>query len=165
MSVDTKERKKASIGASALAWWNALEHDPGDRAELRRCGTAAEAVFCPATHRLARRFAADGCQVSRSVLPWIAMALPHVREHVREHLVDGMIGPDAKRPRVSPLRFRRLLHASGRDTLIPSLIRVLRMLDGRANAAELAEAIAYWGDNVKKNWAFAYYEKIKVQQP
>ena len=35
--------------------------------------------------------------------------------------------------------------------------RLARMSQGKLNVRDLANAILYWGDNVKKRWIFDYY--------
>ena len=62
------------------------------------------------------------------------------------------------RARVSGLRFRRLLKISDREELYQPLIRIVRLLGGQANILSLADDIYFWGENVRKNWAYAYYE-------
>jgi len=61
-------------------------------------------------------------------------------------------------PMVSELRFRRLLQ---RDTvdIYPAMIRILRMLKGSADIHDLAGSVFFWGDNVKKRWAYAYFPR------
>jgi CRISPR system Cascade subunit CasB len=161
MNVEAEKQEK-TVGQVALAWWSGLEHDHGGRAELRRCARAAEAVFCPQTHRLGRALKENGVPVAASVFPWMAIALSHVREHAAgTSLVAAMIGPDAKHPVLSTMRFRRLLGAASRADMVALIVRLTRMLGGHVNVPELAEAVHYWGDEVKRRWAFAYYEKVK----
>ena len=35
--------------------------------------------------------------------------------------------------------------------------RLVHQMNGRANVADLADAILYWGDSVKEKWIFDYY--------
>ncbi len=161
MNVEVEKQEK-TVGQVALAWWNGLEHDPGGRAELRRCARAVEAVFCPQSHRLGSALRENGVPVAASVFPWMAIALSHVREHTAgTSLVAAMIGPDASHPVLSPIRFRRLLGAASRADMVILVVRLIRMLGGRVNVAELAETVNFWGDDMKRRWAFAYYEKVK----
>jgi CRISPR system Cascade subunit CasB len=57
---------------------------------------------------------------------------------------------------VSELRFRRLLQCD-RKKLYGSLIRILRLLDDTADLYDLAESVYFWGESVKKIWAYAYF--------
>mgnify|MGYP000860977718 FL=1 len=60
--------------------------------------------------------------------------------------------------RVSGLRFRRLLATPERDQLLSPLVRALRLTGGRANLLEIARSAFFWGDRVRKRWAYDYYE-------
>ena len=59
-------------------------------------------------------------------------------------------------PVVSELRFRRLIQRDRADLYV-SMIRVLRMLGNKANLHDVANSVYYWGDKVKRDWAFAYF--------
>ncbi len=63
------------------------------------------------------------------------------------------------RPVVSELRFRRLLRMP-RAELYRPMIRILALLDHQANLYELAESMFWWGPNIQKQWAFAYFPKL-----
>ena len=61
MSTSYLRFDKGSPELQALdAWWQSLDDNRGDRAELRRCGTLAEVVFTPAYHRLRQRLCRCG---------------------------------------------------------------------------------------------------------
>lgn len=53
-------------------------------------------------------------------------------------------------------RFRRLLQ-SRPENLMESMRRLVRMAKGNVNVRDLSHAVLYWGDNVKKDWIFKYY--------
>jgi len=59
-------------------------------------------------------------------------------------------------PKVSELRFRRLLQRE-RDDLYGAMIRILQKLDQTANLPDLFNSVFYWGDPVRKRWAFEYF--------
>jgi len=40
------------------------------------------------------------------------------------------------------------------------MIRVIRLLRGEVNIYSLAESTYFWGDDVRKRWAYEYYENI-----
>ena len=59
---------------------------------------------------------------------------------------------------VSELRFRRLIQCERGDHLYRYMIRIIRILaQDNINIFELANSIYYWGDNIKKSWAFDYF--------
>jgi len=61
---------------------------------------------------------------------------------------------------VSDLRFRRLLKCRTPDELYPALRRVVGLLKNhnlRADVMSLAQSVFYWGENMRKEWAYEYY--------
>lgn len=58
---------------------------------------------------------------------------------------------------VSGLRFRRLLKCQTPEELYPMLRRVIRLLNNRADLYSLASDILYWGEEVRKQWAYDYW--------
>ena len=63
---------------------------------------------------------------------------------------------DDRSAHLSEARFRRLLQTDARD-LMEQMRRVVRLNKGKANVENLAAAILYWGDRVRKEWIFQYY--------
>jgi CRISPR system Cascade subunit CasB len=141
-------------------WWKGLDDSRGERAELRRAATPIEVAFCPAFHLLLhafRRFTSP----APSSLAIVAGILAHVKQHDPAGVFAAqMARPKAgsERARVSGLRFRRLLKISEREELYQPLIRTLQLLGGQTNIFSLADDIYFWGPDVRKNWAYAYYE-------
>ena len=67
---------------------------------------------------------------------------------------------DSKKPRVSQIRFQRLLKIDNDDCdkKYEMMIRIIRILDYEADIPSLANGIYWWNERTKKEWAFAYYE-------
>lgn len=160
MSVNFKP--DAPLGEKLTEFWQELEEDKGARAQLRRCKTPEEVVMVPAFHRLCRhlrplmKHEREGWEMRIAA---IAGLLAHVRKlDSRKTLAEQMAEkrPGGDSPIVSELRFRRLLQRDRQD-LFTALIRVLGLLDKRANPFDLARAVYYWGDKERKRWAFAYF--------
>ncbi len=61
-------------------------------------------------------------------------------------------------PVVSGLRFRRLLKCQTLEELYPMLRRTLPLLNNRADLYSLANDVLYWSEDVRKQWAYDYYE-------
>ena len=153
--------KDDPLAEAVRQWWKDLEHDPGGRAELRRCRTTMEVAFCPAFHRLRFALKAVGNFSSES-LAAVAGILAHVREDrpglpLAENMAQKKPGGDTCR--VSGLRFRRLLKIEDRAELHAYLVRLLGLMDKKADVAELAETVIYWGPGRRKSLAYAYYDK------
>ncbi|MCI0508192.1 MAG: type I-E CRISPR-associated protein Cse2/CasB [Gammaproteobacteria bacterium] len=166
---------ESTAGKVLAGFWDELRKDNGARAELRRCKTATDVMMTPVFHRLCVRLK----PVLSSVSGWeeriaiITGLISHLNRESAQVLkagvarsesdIESFIRPMADlkgdRPLVSELRFRRLLQRDVGD-LYPALIRILRMVDGKTNLYGLAESVFYWGDNVKKRWAFAYFPRV-----
>lgn len=149
-----------------LDWWQGLDQARGDRAELRRAVTPTEVAFCPAFHRLLHALKPVTAVYPES-LATVAGVLVHVKEHNdKSTFAVQMATPKSgsDRARVSSLRFRRLLKIADRSELYQPLIRTVHLLGGQANLVSLADDVYFWGDRVRKNWAYAYYEKAPSEK-
>ncbi|MHB1047203.1 MAG: type I-E CRISPR-associated protein Cse2/CasB [Thermoanaerobaculia bacterium] len=150
--------------AILLRWWADLSRRRGERAELRRASTPAEAIFCPAYHRLLGELRNAGHLPGASAAAGLAIVAALVA-HVETNAPSGSFARQMAEPagsqrgaRVSGLRFRRLLAVPDREQLLPALVRALRLTGGRANVLEMARSAFFWGDAVRKRWAYDYYE-------
>lgn len=164
MRIDFRPGKPA--GDIFADWWQGLQHDPGARARLRRCRSPAEVMLEPGFHRLLNRFATLAARNGDTLgegdigrLAAIAGLLAHVSTPASKSLAEQMAEPKAGRPVLSPLRFRRLLKEPFED-FFPAMVRVIRLLDKKANVRDLAESVFYWGDKVRRRWALAYFPKV-----
>jgi len=162
-------------------WWQSLEEQRGERARLRRCKRVDDVVFCPAYHRLLHRLLQAGYKVSRERLAAVAGLLSHVKEDRvgpadpkgeatrrtsgMANIADRMAtAHQGEPPAVSEIRFRKLLETTDfRDIFVP-MVRVLQLLNGAAELHSLADSILWWGDNVRKQWAYAYFARLDSQK-
>ena len=148
-------KKDAPATGILTRWWQGLENDKGTRAELRRCDSPEKVMFHPAFPRLCRQLE----PLLREEWNWqlrlaaVVGLLSHVRQTTGQNLAYQMAGNP---PQVSELRFRRLLQRD-REDLYGAMIRVLQMLDHTANLPDLMSSVFYWGDFVRKHWAFDYF--------
>ncbi len=136
-------------------WWQSLENNKGTRAELRRCDTPEKVMFHPAFPRLCHRLEPLlGKEWNwQPRLAAVIGLLSHVRSTTGQSLAYQMAGNP---PQVSELRFRRLLQRES-DNIYGAMIRILQMLDHTANLPDLMVSVFYWGDAVRKRWAFDYF--------
>ena len=152
-----------------LSWWKGLDQDRGERSSLRRAASPAEVVFCASFHQLLTQMRAHGYALGptdASALAAVAGLATHVKFHVGEiSLAQQMATPKSRGggARVSGLRFRRLLAISNRDELYPMMIRIIRLLDGSVNLVSLANAVFWWNEKTKKEWAYSYYETAPTE--
>lgn len=163
--------REQDIGTRARQWWHdyvePLPHRRGAAraamARLRRTHTAMDALMEPATLDLARRLGRTRPQDLPRV-GMVAAVLAHVREN-DDRPVARAAGPaspsadpkkDDENAVVKYGRFRRLLQADD-DDLVDQMRRLVRLLGGKANVADLAYSIFYWGDRTRQRWVFDYY--------
>lgn len=180
MSRSRHTRLPAEAVSVLQAWHRGLEEDRGSRAQLRRLATFEGVVLVPAYHRLLRRLeeALGEDALDRERLAQIAGLLAHVEEHDDERagndgkplpLPTQMARPrkEGSRPRVSTLRFRRLLAAETAEERYTHLVRVIRLLDRRLNATDLAQAVYRWDRDpeLRRRWAYSYYRVVTQNEP
>lgn len=156
-------KKDAGVGKALLDWWEGLEDDRASRAVLRRAGSLTAVTLTPPYQGLYRRLrGADPAGGIRSFhddrFAAVAGLLAHVERNDERAPAEAMSrrreGED--RPRVSPLRFQRLLEAPDLDALFVGIRRVLPLMDHSVDVLALADDVLHWGDAVKKRWAYAY---------
>lgn len=141
-------------------WWQSLEQSRGTRAELRRARSVTEVVMLPAFHFARRKYFKSFARSEQLRLAMILGLLAHVKQPTADaKLAEQMATGD--RPRVSELRFKRLLRYE-REDLYQPLVRVIRLLDGQVNIGDLAKLCFYWGDRIRRELAFDYYPHIKT---
>ncbi len=155
-------------GSILVAWWKGMESDKGERAVLRRASNPTEVVFSPVYHRLLNKLLQQGGPVNREALAAVAGLATHVKVNAESalSLARQMASPKSAggNARVSGLRFRRLLTVAERGELYPLLIRVIRLLDGNVNLLSLANAVYWWNENTRKQWAYDYYSTAPAEK-
>lgn len=145
------------LGEVLQQWWTELQARNGDRAELRRAKKVTEVMLLPVFQRACLRFKPffheDEAWEMR--LAAVLGLTAHIRQIKPERTLALQMAA-GNPPVVSELRFRRLLQRDRADLYV-SMVRVLRMLGHEANLHDLANAVYYWGDRVKRAWAFDYF--------
>ncbi len=158
----------ASVSA-LLRWWKTLviENPSGaaraDRAVLRRANDLTAVACLPAYQRVYRAMASaegagDWQDYQRERIAAVVALLAHVKAEnalsVPKAMSQRAEGSD--RNPVSELRFRRLLDATDTQTLFVGLRRTLPLIEHRVNPESLVKDLFFWGDVVKKRWAYDY---------
>jgi len=152
-------RQQQAWGDLLLRWWQGLDDDRGGRAALRRAPDITAVVMLPTYQRLHRRLLAAGWPDEtwrNDRLAAAAGLLAHVKQHAEQALPETMSQRDGDKPRVSALRFMRLLESPDIDALFTGLRRALPLLQHQADVLALATDVVNWGDAVKKRWAYGY---------
>ncbi|MCO6428714.1 type I-E CRISPR-associated protein Cse2/CasB [Nitrosomonas communis] len=153
---------ETALGQVLLRWWEGLENNRGDRAELRRAHNLTAIVLTGGYQHLYQMLLATGWPKEdkpennwrNERLAAIAGLLAHVKVQDERSLPLAM--SEGERPPFSELRFRRLLDSSSLDEVFGGLRRALPLVSYQANVLELANDVLLWSDNVKKRWAYTY---------
>ena len=144
--------------------WMDIQQNRGERAELCRAKSLNDIILLPVFQRTCFRLR----QFFQYEKHWqyrlasVIGLLAHVRDEEEKVLAEQMAGKGKPKPAISELRFRRLLQRD-REELYTSMVRVLRLLNNKANLYDLANSVYYWGDRIKRDWAFAYFSN--TQEP
>lgn len=166
-----------------LEWWENLKQNKGDRAEIRRCKNLEEIQKTSAYQRcywqLKKHFTQEQQVPSREQMSIIIGLASHIEDNDTKYIdTDSkkekeyyfayqMAAPKGKEkdapPKLSELRFRRLLKIKDREKLYHFLIQVVRMLDKKVNLLDLLSIAYFWGDKAKTNLAYKYYEEPNLK--
>jgi len=164
----------SDLGKTLAEWWLGLKDNSAERAELRHCHNVDKIEMTSAfqsfrNDKLRKLFVSEENWEERMA------AVVGLMSHLKHNAEDRVLGESdqpvdafakqmafpvsAERPLVSELRFRRILQHE-RDDLYPAMIRIIRMMKGGANLYGLAHSVYYWGDSIKKSWAYAYFPEV-----
>ena len=155
----TRNGEPTAIGRELLSWWNGLEDDRGGRAILRRASSPTQIALTAAYQRVFRRLGgiADIHPQDCERLAALVGLLAHVKTNESRPIPQAMSEcAKGDRPPVSELRFLRLLDSPDIESLFTGLRRVLPLMKHRADVLALANDVSFWGDGVKKQWAYDY---------
>lgn len=160
-----------------LEWFESLKNNKGDRAELRRCENLSEIQMTSAYQRcywkLIEHFSQEPIFPSKEQIAIVIGLAAQIEDNDNEKKSDqrdnqthdnfGYQISRGDKPKISELRFRRLLKIKDREKLYRYLIQVIRMLEKRVNVLDVLSIAYFWGDTVKKNLAYKYYEKAVIE--
>jgi len=167
MTVPRSDFRKA-VARIVGRWWQGLENDRGARANLRRAGCIADVFAIPGFHydllrpieevlgRAVSDFEAERLAV-------VAAVLAHVTKDTigsRPAAFGRYLGSSVRgnQPRIGGLRFRRLLAIRDPETLLRTMIRVVRLLEKACPVVALAAVLAGWESDVtRRALAMEYY--------
>lgn len=144
-------------------WWQSLEDDRGQRAELRRCRSRAGVYISPAyrdhlARRLGENFDLDEIDLLHLALPVGVLARARVLEH-DTHFAALFAKRGKGSPTMRDERFRRLMviRDDRADELFTMLTRLVRLMDGAVCLPGLLECGLFWNDAARVRWAREYY--------
>ena len=150
------------FGTICLGWWRGLTdknigRSRADLAQLKRAGSAVDALAIQAVHDLNRRLATSGHDLRQNPdrLALIAMTLAQVTENTGVKLAQRM-GQGEPKP-LSEIRFDRLIRTHDTAELTTQLRRALAVVGHGANVTQLAQDLRWWTDATRATWCFDYY--------
>ena len=174
--MEDSNAKPVEAVATIHQWWSDLNKpaEPGqpsrrgELAGLRRCSTLAEVVFDPAFQRLFNQIP-DPKWKNREHIAAIAGVLAHVKQNLDEpKRFASLLGTPREKsdaPRVSELRFQRLVQIREIEELFPVLVRILHLAGDAAPIPDLIESLYWWGDQRRSKWTYHYYNAMLDAQP
>lgn len=158
-----------SIFPEILAWYAQLH--TGDRAQLRRCQQAQDAIYFEPYHHLRFRLKRDMKEKwSERALPHLACLLAHVKKNIGKAQAEDNreaampLGKALANADYSVLRFRRLINNDNRDDLFIPLMRAIGVLKGHVDVVDLAKTVLWWNDQTRRRLATDYYQHKKISQ-
>lgn len=187
MTQQKSEKQATPLGVRAYQWWREncqqdfgddesarRSYDPAIRAKLRRCRSNTDAAMIPAAIALAVRLQALRKDVLASDPDVDAvLGLARVLSFVTENNAKGPMRaagwqqfpgenpksqPPENQPRLAEARFKRLLGVKSGDEQVAAFTRLVKLLDGSVNVAELSRDFLQWErEETRRRWAFDYY--------
>lgn len=177
-----------------LTWWARLAGDdewlekhavgsaypPALRATLRRAGTPDEVLLTEAFRHL--WFALpSGCRRPNDMLAWacVAAVTAEVKKNTATPFACAMAsGTETApgQPRVSEIRFRRLLQSRDLDELMRLGRRMMHLIDEAVGVVSVADGILQWhreqrgfearrpSGRLAVRWASDYYSQLEVTE-
>jgi len=162
-----------------LECWEGLLANKGDRAELRRCknldAIQLTSAFQRSYWKLSGKFSQGNRSPSKEQMGIIIALAAYIDEDAFTYEDGGKlklefigyqmakpVSSDNKKPKLSELRFRRLLKINDREKLFRILIQTIRLLEKKVNLLDLLSTAYFWGDKTKTKLAYKYYEKANL---
>lgn len=165
-------RENPKFWDSLNNWWASLEHDRGQRAALRRAETPEEVFIASAFWRgPVAALTRGGFTLPENELECLALpigVLAHAKTLApgEQHFARLLGQSDKGGEAVRDARFRKLLAVGDEDRtgLFRMLLRLMRMLDDRAELKSLVIAGFDWNDDTRRKWARQYYTTPTTQK-
>lgn len=158
----TPYTQNSDAGKILLNWWRELsESDRGGRARLRRSHDLLEVQMEPAYQKLYWKLKKlpEMKSASPEQVALVAGLVAQVDDLGTTSVAKAMGTPKdgGSLPRVSELRFQRLLQVQSREELFRPLLRILRLLDRHIEIFGLANDAHFWSRETRIKWMYDYH--------
>ncbi len=138
---------------ATLDWWQSMQKQSGQRAQLRRAKSLEEIVMTPPFHQLRHALHAVGWDNVNGIA-MLAGVLAWIETDVRQRTFgQQLIAKEYKE-----LRFRRLLQTKDREGAYLAMLRISKHLNKTANLAHLIPLLYWWNPRSRRDLAMAYYD-------
>jgi CRISPR system Cascade subunit CasB len=174
--------KNESDRENLQKWWQKLDDNRGERAELKRAATPLEACASKAFFKLRNVIPNE---IRPETVAMIAGVLSVVKNDTGEKSFgkDGLSFAqqlakpvDGEKSPLSESRFQKLLKCRTQDDFYTQIRRAVQILKGKVNICSLAEGIIQWSNEHSENeiktgshtlkfqWSTDYYEMFLNQK-
>lgn len=138
--------KDENLRKAIFGWWKQLQNDKGHRAQLKRCGSPADALLHQETYQLMQILPN---WASAEASGTIAGILAHIESNNSSPLGSALAGKKDGRILFSETRFRQLLSCRDWDELYTTLRRAVGILNGNVHFFSIVDVILQWDENEK----------------
>jgi len=173
-------------------WWSALQPEAApnrrfwmlgraDRARLRRCSDLDQLLLEPAVLVLVEQLWPDAKPEQYRALALLAGVLAQLKSDSADQrslafkLGKAVVAVKDMPPKLSELRFQRLLHTQLEDELYRQLVRAVQLADAQADINTLINDVLAWctelrgsaglaHKSIRFKWARDYYLSAKDQR-
>ena len=142
-----------------IKWWNDLQEDVGDRAELRRCNTLEEIRMTRTFNILKKKVDQTEDGLHAISLSIVAGLMSFITKNSDTPLPEAM-GKPPKGEKLPPVRsnsLQILLRTEDRIDLYEQLRRIILKLDRQVNLKDLINLIRFWGLKNRERLAMDYW--------
>ena len=146
-----------------MEWWESLEENKGERAQLRRCEAPLQVLPRRSFIRLSRCLPVQS-MYQLMELAAIAGLIAQVQICNTGESFAAQLGRQVHdKPIMSELRFNQLLQCSSLDELFMRSRRAVALLGNEANILSLADYILQWGSEDKGHFVPTAQNRLKFR--
>ncbi len=166
---------------SLTSWWQSLEDNRGERAQLRRCQRADDVLLTGAMVQFLRSMPGYwGVQPGQKGIlltdaAMVATLLARVKANATHSFAKSLALPKegGTKAAMSALRFEQLQKSRTDEEFFLRISRAIDLVGGKVNVVSLADNILHWlreyrtapavkpFDRLAVRWASDYYENLK----